>query len=129
MNRHETIKGLECCVQGINYADRLCGECPYADNGECDNNLMRDALDQLRQYDKDHVELVDQVDKLAKMLRKLNNAYWIEEHDRERHWRCSNCGKVQGVASIAMKYCPECGAKMAEHPCAASGCGQAFSPD
>lgn len=56
-------------------------------------------------------------------------AYWVEETDRNRHWHCSNCGKVQGISSIAMKYCPECGAKMAEHPWAASGCGQAFSPD
>ena len=59
----------------------------------------------------------------------VNNAYWIEESDRERHWHCSNCGKVQGIASVAMKYCPECGAKMIEHPWAGSGCGQAFSPD
>ena len=129
MNRHEVIKGLECCVQGINYADRVCGECPYAGIGDCDNWLMRDALDQLQQYDKDHVELVNQVDALAKMVRKLNDAYWIEEPDRERHWHCSNCGKVHGMASIAMKYCPECGAKMIEHPWAGSGCGQAFSPD
>ena len=56
-------------------------------------------------------------------------AYWIEEPDRERHWHCSNCSKVQGIASVAMKYCPECGAKMIEHPWAGSGCGQAFSPD
>lgn len=56
-------------------------------------------------------------------------ASWDEEPDRERHWHCSACGTVQGVSSIAMKYCPECGARMAEHPWAASGCGQAFSPD
>ena len=56
-------------------------------------------------------------------------AHWVEEPDRERHWHCSNCGKVQGMASITMKYCPECGASMAEHPWAGSGCGQAFSPD
>ena len=57
------------------------------------------------------------------------NAFWVEETDRNRHWHCSNCGKVQGITSIAMKYCPECGARMYEHPWAASGCGQAFSPD
>ena len=26
------------------------------------------------------------------------------------------------------EYCPNCGTEMAEHPWAASGCGQAFSP-
>jgi hypothetical protein len=41
---------------------------------------------------------------------------WIECYERSRHYYCSNCGKVQGIASIVMKYCPECGAKMAEHP-------------
>ena len=62
------------------------------------------------------------------------NAFWVEEAERERHWHCSNCGKVQGIVCIAMKYCPECGAKMSKHPWATlhwagSGCGQAFSPD
>lgn len=60
---------------------------------------------------------------------ELRFGYWVEEPDRMRHWHCSECGKVQGIMSIAMKYCPECGAKMVEHPWAASGCGQAFSPD
>ena len=41
---------------------------------------------------------------------------WIECYERSRHYYCSNCGKVQGIASIVMKYCPECGSKMAEHP-------------
>lgn len=41
---------------------------------------------------------------------------WIECYERSRHYYCSNCGKVQGIASIVMKYCPEYGAKMAEHP-------------
>ena len=59
----------------------------------------------------------------------VRHGYWVEEPDRKRHWHCSECGKVQGVTCIVMKYCPECGAKMAEHPWAASGCGQAFSPD
>ena len=57
------------------------------------------------------------------------HAFWVHETDRTNHWHCSNCGRVQGVASIAMKYCPKCGAQMYEHPWAASGCGQAFSPD
>lgn len=55
--------------------------------------------------------------------------YWVEEPDRERHWHCSQCGAVQGMACLAMKYCPNCGADMAEHPWTASGCGQTFSPN
>ena len=57
------------------------------------------------------------------------HGWWIEETDRTNHWHCSACGKVQGVACMAMKFCPECGASMAEHPDLASGVGQAFSPD
>ena len=56
-------------------------------------------------------------------------AHWEDEPDRYRHWHCSNCGTVQSDACIAMNYCPHCGAQMAEHPWAASGCGQTFSPD
>ena len=43
-------------------------------------------------------------------------AEWIEESDRVCHWRCSNCGKVYGLASVTFKFCPECGKKMNEHP-------------
>lgn len=57
------------------------------------------------------------------------NAFWIEEPDRVNHWHCSNCGLVVGMACMAYKYCYNCGARMAEHPWAASGCGQAFNPD
>ena len=62
------------------------------------------------------------------LLKAQELAYWVEETDRERHWHCSNCGRVQGIASVSMKYCPECGYEMIEHPWAASGCGQAFCP-
>ena len=59
--------------------------------------------------------------------RKL--AYWVEETDLHHRWHCSNCGQqILGMASLSMKYCPECGAQMEEHPWAASGCGQAFCP-
>lgn len=62
-------------------------------------------------------------------IRPVVYAHWEEEPDRERHWHCSNCNTVQGIACIAMDYCPHCGAQMAEHPWLADGCGQAFSPD
>lgn len=43
------------------------------------------------------------------------HGYWVQEPDRENHWHCSQCGAVQGMACLAMKYCPECGAKMEDH--------------
>jgi len=62
-------------------------------------------------------------------IRPVVYAHWEEEPNQYNHWHCSNCGTVQSDACIAMDYCPHCGARMAEHPWAASGCGQTFSPD
>jgi len=41
---------------------------------------------------------------------------WVEEQDRSRHYHCSNCGVVWGIAAKAMKYCPNCAAKMTNSP-------------
>ena len=41
---------------------------------------------------------------------------WVEEPDRVNHYHCSNCGVVWGVAAKAMKYCPNCAAKMMNSP-------------
>lgn len=91
----------------------------------------------LRMLDENGVVFRAEVEKMptlnvysnSLMYKPVINAFWVDETDRTNHWHCSNCGKVQGVTCIAMKYCPECGARMSEHPWAASGCGQAFSPD
>lgn len=41
---------------------------------------------------------------------------WVEEPDRVGHYHCSNCGVVWGIAAKAMKYCPNCAAKMTNSP-------------
>lgn len=41
---------------------------------------------------------------------------WVEEPDRVGHYHCSNCGVVWGIAAKAMKYCPNCAAKMMNSP-------------
>lgn len=41
---------------------------------------------------------------------------WVEEPNRVNHYHCSNCGVVWGVMSKAMKYCPNCAAKMMNSP-------------
>ena len=41
---------------------------------------------------------------------------WVEEPDRTGHYHCSNCGVVWGIAAKAMKYCPNCAAKMTNSP-------------
>lgn len=48
-------------------------------------------------------------------IRPVVYAHWEEEPDRKFHWHCSNCGTVQGIACIAMDYCPHCGAQMKEN--------------
>lgn len=46
----------------------------------------------------------------------VRHGKWIEEPDRHYHYHCSECLTVQGVSSIRMNYCPECGALMEMHP-------------
>ena len=59
-------------------------------------------LDRAREcFEKDYVE--DHPVKTAKL---------IPDPDRERHWHCSNCGNVFGMAARVFKYCPMCGARM-----------------
>lgn len=41
---------------------------------------------------------------------------WVEESDCAGHYHCSNCGVVWGIAAKAMKYCPNCAAKMMNSP-------------
>lgn len=41
---------------------------------------------------------------------------WVEESDRVWHYHCSKCGVVWGIAAKAMKYCPNCAAKMMNSP-------------
>ena len=41
---------------------------------------------------------------------------WVEEPDRTGHYHCSKCGVVWGIAAKAMKYCPNCAAKMTNSP-------------
>ena len=57
------------------------------------------------------------------------DAHWVEEEDRERHYHCSNCGFVTGPAFVQMQYCPHCGRYMDNLDELTSGCGQAFNPD
>lgn len=47
---------------------------------------------------------------------QVRRGKWIEEPDRHYHYHCSECLTVQGVSSIRMNYCPECGALMEMHP-------------
>lgn len=96
--------------------------------------LFRDRLSTFMDSDGEHYLAVSEVVKMIKLAPSVDAkpivcAHWVEEPDRERHWHCSACHKVQGIASISMKFCPSCGASMAEHPWAASGCGQFFNPD
>lgn len=41
-------------------------------------------------------------------------AHWVKEEDCMRHWYCSECGYVTGLAGLTYKYCPECGAELEE---------------
>ena len=36
---------------------------------------------------------------------------WVPEPNRERHWHCSGCGYVAGIAALTYMYCPICGSQ------------------
>lgn len=40
------------------------------------------------------------------------NGRWVPETDRDRHWHCSVCGYVAGIAARTFKYCPNCGVRV-----------------
>ena len=81
------LKALECC--SAKDAD-LCNDCPYVTGPKsCFEELAIDVL------------------RLIK-----DEAKWVYETDRTRHWHCSNCGDVWGITAMKMNYCPNCGKKM-----------------
>ena len=82
MNRNDVIKGLECCTQGINYADRECGDCPYAWMSECDTNLMIDALEYIHRSEEARKMLVEKGDEMLQTLKDLPDVV-----------RCGDCRK------------------------------------
>ena len=94
MTREEVIKALECCILRDPDDKSRCGKCPYPSGSACLNRLKMDAL--------------------ALLKSDQERGRWIEETDRERHWHCSVCGYVAGIAGLTYKYCPECGAKMGD---------------
>lgn len=105
-------------VRALFYVSETCDKC-QRNNTDCDRRETYTP--------RDICELLDEAEEVDAVPRCFG--WWGEESDRERHWHCSQCGTVQGIACVGMKYCPNCGAEMAEHPWAASGCGQTFSPD
>ena len=51
----------------------------------------------------------------AEMLER-QKGHWIHESDRARHWACSVCGNVVGLAGLMGNYCENCGAEMEKIP-------------
>ena len=97
------------------------------DGGELDDPVEEDEANNPSGADAPPPLAGEVIDKDNNVPRKY--AYWVEEADLHYRWHCSNCGQqISGIASLSMKYCPECGARMEEHPWVASGCGQAFCP-
>lgn len=94
MNREKIIQGLKWCIR----ADKQCVyalvDCPYVE--QCKTN-GRTALKQ---------EALDFIENTPP------NGEWL--FDRPEHWKCSNCGYVEGrIALSALRnYCPVCGAHL-----------------
>ena len=99
-DREKVFRVLECCSNFNPPDDRDCPEeCPYS----IESNPHR--------FCRFHPLLDD----VIALLREQNgvkpsSAEWL--YDRPHHFRCSACGNNWGLASIKMRYCPDCGSKM-----------------
>ena len=83
MNRNDVIKGLQCCSQGMNYADMECSKCPYKetnDDYDCSNLLMADALEYINESDEIRAFYVEKLDDILAELK-----------DRPNVVRCGEC--------------------------------------
>ena len=104
MTRDEVVKGLETHVRIVRGVQQSCNGCPLKGKG----SVVDDR------YAAWYASCVDQLLEaiLALLKDESKRGRWIEEPDRVRHWHCSVCGYVAGIAARTYKYCPECGAKM-----------------
>ena len=93
--REKVIKGLECCKQGVNFADAVCGECPYRDGtDECIAILMADALEYIKESDDIRAFYVEKMDMLLAELK-----------DRPDVVRCCECKYAHLTYAGEVKYC------------------------
>lgn len=83
--------------------------------------LMPDGIDKI-------VDYADRALDYVYASEQVRYGHWVDVPDKEKNWKCSECGAMLGLECGYIKYCPNCGAKMAEPVWAACGCGQAFSP-
>ena len=80
MDREKVIKGLECCLRGIERDDRNpCFDCPYADcviGNDCTDDLKTEALALLKEQD----ELLQQLTDLGYPHNFQHEAPWVVDY-------------------------------------------------
>ena len=133
MTRDVVIKGLECVTDTTRKLKR-CEECVYNDgihSGLYTCMPIRIVLDALALLKAEHTctdcryqnegvctrsGLPTRPDVFCDGWEHVEpkRGRWVQENDRERHWHCSECGHVVGLAGSCAKYCPNCGAMMWE---------------
>ena len=67
MEIKEIIKALECCTGETEDAD--CSICPYNDEGFCNLNALKEALDLINRQQKDKSALVEHLKKARRQLK------------------------------------------------------------
>jgi len=123
---------INCPMQAGTPTDN-CGEnCPWRTTAKTGDLISRAAaieylMTNMGWHDEDGYE-VDDADEKRAIITDLVNGIpamdavpvvqgeWVEEPDRVGHYHCSKCGVVWGIAAKAMKYCPNCAAKMINSP-------------
>lgn len=71
MNRNDLLKGLECCKQGVGYADGDCMICPYNGPYDCFHTLAGDALEYIHNSEEARKLLVEEADLMLATLKDL----------------------------------------------------------
>ena len=88
-DRKKVIKGLECCTIDPNRG--VCPtDCPYSDLYYCDNVLMKDALELLKEPEPVKVIVHD------------------EDEWYGFYAQCPECGCEWMMDHEKLKYCPHC---------------------
>lgn len=101
IDMEKIVKAIEICYTPGNN----CTECPFFHKEECNNDLMRDTLELLKDdetqliYRDEIINAYEKDQKPAKPKQPLaaDDPFWL----------CGNCGKE--IESTMFRYCPYCG--------------------
>ena len=98
IDREKVIKGLECCSEKQN-----CKECPFfCFNAKCQDDMNRDALSLLNEYDTQVQYRDDHIAEYEKEIKRLNKL--LKEQEAKQVMESTNM-----YTGLPITHCPKCG--------------------